>query len=160
MTDESLYNAYGDDARLFSQESWEGPPTSSAEEATLAWEGPPTPSAEKSARQAADAALEEVLTRLMTHYQQVFVPGAAVDAVMADLSDFCRYHYTNYAADAREHARREGRREVFLRIRDFSRLPLPQLITLYGPARRAREQDFADPTLSQLINQLIKLSGR
>lgn len=43
--------------------------------------------------------------------------NVAAQAVLADLAQFCRASASTFAANEREHCLREGRREVWLRIR-------------------------------------------
>ena len=46
----------------------------------------------------------------------------AAQAVLADLAQYCRANSTTYSADAREHAFREGRKDVWHRIQKYLNL--------------------------------------
>lgn len=54
------------------------------------------------------------------HYRATFKPEGVIDrdreVVLADLRDFCFANQTTFHADALVAARRQGRREVWLRI--------------------------------------------
>lgn len=52
--------------------------------------------------------------------------------VLDDLAGFCRAERTCWAADARLHALLEGRREVYLRIKEHLELTPEQLLSLYS----------------------------
>ena len=65
---------------------------------------------------------------LKTAYQIVFAPGPAGQAVVLDLTRFCRAEVPCWSEDARHHARLEGRREVWLRIQDYLKLPVEDLL--------------------------------
>lgn len=54
------------------------------------------------------------------------------DVVWDDLAKFCRDRDSCFHPDARIHAVIEGRREVFLRIRDYVELTVEQLCVKYG----------------------------
>jgi hypothetical protein len=64
-------------------------------------------------------------------YQKLF-GGKAKDvlAVLKDLKRFCRGDVSCYHPDAREHAMLEGRREVWLRIREHLDLTFDELLEL------------------------------
>jgi len=51
--------------------------------------------------------------------------------VMLELSRFCRGKGSTFHPDARVHALLEGRREVFLRIKDFVDLTVDELVEKY-----------------------------
>lgn len=53
-------------------------------------------------------------------------------AILEDLEKFCRAHETTFHADPRIHAALEGRREVWLRIRDHLQLDSDTLWQRYG----------------------------
>jgi hypothetical protein len=78
--------------------------------------------------------LERTLRDRQAAYQRAFAgrgtPGD-VALVMADIASFCRAAATTFRADPREHALLEGRREVWLRIRDHLDLRLDELIAKY-----------------------------
>lgn len=78
--------------------------------------------------------LERTLRDRQAAYQRAFAGrGTAGDValVMADLARFCRAGHSTFHADARTHALLEGRREVWLRIRDQLDLRLDELIAKY-----------------------------
>ena len=56
--------------------------------------------------------------------------GIGPDALL-DLAEFCRANESCYHSDPRDHARMEGRREVWLRVRDHLHLTEAQLVMLY-----------------------------
>lgn len=51
--------------------------------------------------------------------------------VLADLAKFCRANETTYLQDPRAHAALEGRREVWLRIQQYTNLSPDELWDLY-----------------------------
>lgn len=78
--------------------------------------------------------LERTLRDRQAAYQRAFAGrGTAGDVaiVMADLARFCRAGASTFHADPRTHALLEGRREVWLRIRDQLDLRLDELIAKY-----------------------------
>lgn len=85
--------------------------------------------------QAAEAEqVEQALRRLREAYKRVFAGnpmGDDVNVVMTDLAYECFGFASTYHVNPREHARREGRREVFQRILDFTDLPSDTLRRLY-----------------------------
>lgn len=77
------------------------------------------------------------------YYSEVFSPGntssEALDFVYNDLGRFCRAHTATFDLQDGPHADtlmkiKEGRREVFMRIRDFARLSLDSLFIKYTDA--------------------------
>lgn len=48
--------------------------------------------------------------------------NVAAQAVLADLAQYCRANSTTYSTDAREHAFREGRKDVWHRIQKYMNL--------------------------------------
>lgn len=65
-----------------------------------------------------------LMRRRRAGYRALFGPGEggftpAQEAVIADLKRFCHAETPTYSVDPREHALREGRREVWLRIQQF-----------------------------------------
>lgn len=54
--------------------------------------------------------------------------GAFTDLVLGDLAKFCRANETTFHPDSRVHALMEGRREVWLRIKEFLTLNADQLL--------------------------------
>lgn len=76
-------------------------------------------------------------------YENVFSKGEttqeALDIVLADLMWFCKVRIPSYDIRDGMHAeelskRKEGRREVFHRIQDFSRLGTDALLLMYTDA--------------------------
>lgn len=66
-------------------------------------------------------------------YQQVFLSGGIhTDRVLKDLAKFCRANESTYLADSRAHAVLEGRREVWLRIQQHTKLDPDALWKVYG----------------------------
>lgn len=67
-------------------------------------------------------------------YQQVFDRDGDVasEAVLKDLSKFCRKNESCFHADPRIHAVLEGRREVAIRITDFLTLSVEELFRKYA----------------------------
>lgn len=53
------------------------------------------------------------------------------EQVLADLAKFCRAHESTFNIDARVHAAMEGRREVYLRLRDHLDMTDEELIQRY-----------------------------
>jgi hypothetical protein len=81
-----------------------------------------------------DQAVVELLLRRQRAYQRVFNGSGSsqdVDLVMLDLGRFCRAFTSTHRADARESANLDGRREVWLRIMDFTRLDVDALYRKY-----------------------------
>lgn len=81
----------------------------------------------------------EFLRGRMFAYRRVFGEGQGsaddLAIVMADLREFCRADRSAFHADARVHAMLEGRRDVYLRIREHLDLTLEQLIASRTPGR-------------------------
>lgn len=66
-------------------------------------------------------------------YKRVFAPESQdAQAVLKDLMTFCRAHRSTFHADARVSANLDGRREVFLRIVQHTKLTTDQLWALFG----------------------------
>lgn len=63
------------------------------------------------------------------------------DMMLADLARFCRAVEPCWGSTAREHARYEGRREVFLRITQHLHLSAEELFSLYAQHRVPTEDD-------------------
>lgn len=78
---------------------------------------------------------KELLAKRQQAYQNAFategVTALGVKAVLEDLKKFCRANETCFHADPRIHAVLEGRREVMLRILDFTSLSLEELCVKY-----------------------------
>lgn len=83
-----------------------------------------------------DSALEKLRDFLFSRkqaYQQVFNPESKfARKVLADLAKFCRAQEPSFHPDQRVHAALEGRREVFLRICNHTKLDPDQFWELYG----------------------------
>lgn len=79
--------------------------------------------------------LRGILTQRKRAYLQSF-SGVAGKAVLADLAIFCRANETCFHPDARASAALEGRREVWLRIREHLDLTEEELIELHTPMKR------------------------
>lgn len=83
---------------------------------------------------------ERLLRARQTAYHRVFSGSGSADdvvAVVRDLARFCRASNSTFRADAREHAQLEGRREVWLRIRDHLDLPFDELMQRYTQGEQA-----------------------
>lgn len=66
-------------------------------------------------------------------YLLVFnLESQAVQQVLYDLAKFCRANDSTYERDPRDHAVREGRREVWLRIQKHIKLDPEEFIKTYG----------------------------
>lgn len=78
-----------------------------------------------------------LLERRALAYRRVFSGQPQdddVDVVMLDIAKFCRGFNPTFHPDQRVHALLEGRREVFLRIMDFTRLDHDALLRKYTGA--------------------------
>ena len=60
--------------------------------------------------------------------------GPLAQEVLADLARFCRANESTHAADPRDAARLDGRREVWLRLAHHLNLPADALWELYSGA--------------------------
>lgn len=82
-----------------------------------------------------DAAAEQALRARRVAYQKHFVLGMAspddIELIMLDLARFCRGFESTFGEDERTQSRLDGRREVFLRIMDFTRLDYDELMLKY-----------------------------
>jgi hypothetical protein len=73
--------------------------------------------------EAPESKLKEHLEKLQQAYAIVFDDRSPMaQLVMEDLAKFCRANETCFHADPRIHAVAEGRRETFLRIKQYSTL--------------------------------------
>ncbi len=83
---------------------------------------------------------------LLTFKQLEPAVAAAIEAVLADLSSFCRENETCVVPGDRDRTYvLEGRREVILRIRDHLRLTTDELVDKYTrPAKGAISHDRTD----------------
>lgn len=93
---------------------------------------------ERTAAQAqvdADTAAEQAIRKRRVAYQRIFVLGMGtpddVELVMLDIARFCRGFESTFGEDERTQSRLDGRREVFLRIMDFTRLDYDELMIKY-----------------------------
>jgi hypothetical protein len=73
------------------------------------------------------------------HAYQMTFRGPLADVVLKDIARFCRAHESTFATDARDAAKLDGRREVWLRIQEHLRLTPDQLWQLYD-GRTAQEE--------------------
>lgn len=76
---------------------------------------------------------ERLKARLLTKqyaFKHTF-DGAFGKVVLKDLTKFCRGTQTTYDEDPRTHALLEGRREVLLRIAQYTNLSIDDLWALY-----------------------------
>ena len=94
------------------------------------------------------AELLAVLTERKTAYQRAFAEAAG-QAVLNDLMPFCRSRETCVVPGDRDRTYvLEGRREVYLRIRDHLDLTPEQLLELYSrPAQGAISHDTEKPDI-------------
>lgn len=98
----------------------------------------PTPREQKAHRDELVQATE-VLRARREAYGRVFGEGTCaqddVQLVMRDLSYFCCAFRSTFSEDARVSANLDGRREVFLRICDFTQLDIETLFRKYNQGR-------------------------
>ena len=101
------------------------------------------------------AAPIEKLTEILGDRQRAYLltfknpeASAAVEAVLADLAVFCRADETCVVPGDRDRTYvLEGRREVYLRIRDHLRLTTEELVEKYTrPAKGAYGHDNEQPS--------------
>lgn len=74
------------------------------------------------------------------HAYRTTFRGPVAETVLIDLARFCRASESTHAADSRDAARLDGRREVWLRIQHHMNLSPEDLWRLYagkGPASEA-----------------------
>lgn len=69
------------------------------------------------------------LRRKQESYQAVF-QGPQADVVLDDLAQFCRASESTFHPDPRLAAMLDGRREVFLRIQEYLKLPPEALLAI------------------------------
>lgn len=67
-------------------------------------------------------------------YHAIFSSQGAAKIVLADLVAFCFGRKSTFDPDPRVHARNDGRREVLMRIQEFTSLTLEEIYALRGPA--------------------------
>ena len=75
---------------------------------------------------------QEKLFSRQKSYMLTFSDAEHAKRVLEDLKIFCRDGVSTFHQDARKHAVAEGRREVFLRIRDHLELSSQKLWEIYG----------------------------
>ena len=80
---------------------------------------------------------KEILSGRKLAYCDVFKESEAQKLVLSDLEKFCRAKESCFHPDPRLHAALEGRREVFLRIKDFLDLTVTQLEEKYAQPIRS-----------------------
>lgn len=73
-------------------------------------------------------------------FGKAFAAGTETDAAK-DLMRFCRANESCFHIDPRAHAALEGRREVYLRIRQHLDLTVEQLAELYGAVAPTKDTD-------------------
>lgn len=100
----------------------------------------PDPFGEETPKRTADAveemgsANERELLRRQRAYRRYKLGRATaedIDTVQLDLAKFCRVFESTHAANPHDTALLNGRREVFMRMFDFSELDLAQLYRKY-----------------------------
>lgn len=76
---------------------------------------------------------EVIVRERMLAYRAVFkgVDPAALDIVMSDLARFCRAHTSTFHENPVHAGRLDGRREVYMRIIDHTRLDYDALYVKY-----------------------------
>lgn len=80
---------------------------------------------------------QEKLNDRQRAYKDVFdLQSPVVVKVLEDLSTFCRARESTFHPDPRIHALLEGRREVFLRIKEHIELGLEELLVKYNNERK------------------------
>lgn len=78
-------------------------------------------------------AVKMVIKDRKAAYMQAFASGHSLSPVLlSDLRRFCRADTSCFNPDPRIHAVLEGRREVMLRILDFTTLSIDELCVKYG----------------------------
>jgi hypothetical protein len=83
---------------------------------------------------------KEDLVRRMQAYRQVFNPeNEYLREVLEDLIGFCRAEKSTFHPDARVAAALDGRREVWLRIQDHTKLSTAEFIAKYGGTKHGED---------------------
>lgn len=72
---------------------------------------------------------------------QVLFASAEGKIVLADLAAYCGARISTFDKDPHEHARNAGRREVFLRIHEWSSLTLEEIYALRTPRIKIQTGD-------------------
>lgn len=86
----------------------------------------------------AELKLAELLTERSKAYKALFSAEGRATAfaiVMEDLASFCRENKSTFHPDPRVHALLEGRREVLLRMQDYTNLTVDQLFAKYAEGK-------------------------
>lgn len=83
-------------------------------------------------KEAIDRAKRFLSARRMAYIQTFNPESVFAQQVLEDLAKFCRANDTTFHTDPRTHAVLEGRREVWLRIMNHTKLDPDQLWTKYG----------------------------
>ena len=78
------------------------------------------------------SAPQQALIKALAHDYRLTYGNPMGEAVLADLSRFCRATESTFHPDARIHAVLEGRREVWLRIRAYLDLDDETLLEKLG----------------------------
>jgi hypothetical protein len=86
----------------------------------------------------------EFLRQRKAAYQLKFGSGDPADMVREDLAWFCHANRSCWGDDARDQARLEGRREVWLRIQQHLTMEPEELAELYGALRGPNDPDRDD----------------
>ena len=79
-----------------------------------------------------DKAMNFLRNRVRDYAQTFGESNEHAQDVLRDLEKFCRANDTTFHLDPRKHALLEGRREVYLRIRDHLDLPIDKLFKKYN----------------------------
>lgn len=87
-----------------------------------------------------DEIARDLLDRRRLAYTRMFTRGKAnetdIAIVMEDLEIFCRGEESAFHMNDRIHCLQTGRQEVYMRIKDHTRLPLDQLVEKYTKPQR------------------------
>lgn len=76
--------------------------------------------------------VRRVLFDRQISYRHTFNPESQMAIiVLKDLAKFCRAHETTFHQDPRVHAMLEGRKEVWIRIQNFTNMDSETLYKLY-----------------------------
>lgn len=67
---------------------------------------------------------------LRSAYREVFTDSEFSAKVFKDLENYCGVHRSNFETEPTKHAFREGRRDVYLRIREFLDLDEKEFLEL------------------------------
>ncbi len=82
-----------------------------------------------------------VIGRKASYYRSVFNPETvAASEVLRDLSVFCRAHEPTFHPDPRVEGILQGRREVWLRIQNYSHLKTDELVAIRLAALEQKEK--------------------